>query len=66
MLDIKFIRENVELVKENCKNRNVSVDIDRLLSLDEERRNLQQQIDDFKAVRNASQKENQVKRKLKQ
>ena len=56
MLDIKFIRENVALVKENCKNRNVFVDIDRLLALDEERRSLQQEIDDFKAVRNAKSK----------
>ena len=56
MLDIKFIRENVALVKENCKNRNVSVDIDRFLTLDEERRSLQQEIDDFKAVRNAKSK----------
>jgi seryl-tRNA synthetase len=56
MLDIKYIRENADAVKENCKNRNVNVDIDRLLALDEERRNLQQEIDDFKAVRNKKSK----------
>ena len=56
MIDIKFIRENVELVKENCTNRNVTVDIDRLLALDETRRGLQQEIDDLKSVRNATSK----------
>ena len=56
MLDIKYIRENVDLVKKNCTIRNVSADVDRLLALDEERRNLQQEIDDFKAVRNAKSK----------
>ena len=31
MLDIKFIRENSKLVKENNINRNIKVDIDKLL-----------------------------------
>ncbi len=56
MLDIKYIREHAEEVKKNCDIRNVKVDIDRLLALDEERRNLQQQLDDFKAVRNKTSK----------
>ncbi|PIR73066.1 MAG: hypothetical protein COV26_00565, partial [Candidatus Nealsonbacteria bacterium CG10_big_fil_rev_8_21_14_0_10_36_23] len=30
MLDIKFIRENPDKVKEACKNKQVKVDIDRL------------------------------------
>jgi len=38
MLDIKFIRDNAEAVRRNCANRNVKVDIERVLSLDEERR----------------------------
>ncbi|EKD68201.1 MAG: hypothetical protein ACD_48C00028G0001, partial [uncultured bacterium] len=46
----------MDLVKKNCTIRNVSADVDRLLALDEERRNLQQEIDDFKAVRNAKSK----------
>ena len=56
MLDIKYIREHVEEVKKNCEVRNVKVDIDRLLELDAKRRDLQQQIDDFKAVRNKTSK----------
>lgn len=45
MLDIKFIRENAEAVKENCKNRNIKCDIDRLLKLDEKRRKLGAEFD---------------------
>jgi len=56
MLDITYIREHAEGVKKNCKNRHMAVDIDRLLFLDTERRNLQQEIDDFKAVRNKTSK----------
>lgn len=40
MLDIKFIRENKEAVKEAAKNKNLNLDIERLLSLDETRREL--------------------------
>ena len=37
MLDIKFIRENPEVVKEALKSRNSKLNIDELLALDEER-----------------------------
>lgn len=37
MLDIKFIRENKEIVKEGAKRKHVDVDIDELVSLDEKR-----------------------------
>jgi seryl-tRNA synthetase len=52
MLDIKFIRENIELIKETCKNKNISLDIDRLLVIDEEKRKLQTEIDHIRAKRN--------------
>jgi len=51
MLDIKYIRENVEEVKENCKNRNVDINIDRLLELDTERRGFLQQIEALRSER---------------
>lgn len=38
MLDIKFIRENPQIVKDGLKKRGVNVDIDRLLELDKMRR----------------------------
>ncbi len=56
MLDIKFIRENRELVIENCKNRNVKIDIDLLLKYDEERRGVLQKLEDLRALRNQGSK----------
>ncbi|PIR71922.1 MAG: serine--tRNA ligase, partial [Candidatus Nealsonbacteria bacterium CG10_big_fil_rev_8_21_14_0_10_36_24] len=38
MLDIKFIRENPEKVKQACKNKGFDDDIDKLLELDKKRR----------------------------
>ena len=56
MLDIKFIRENIALVKENVANRHAHADIDRLLVLDEERRGMLSQLDAMRAKRNISSK----------
>jgi seryl-tRNA synthetase len=52
MLDIKFIRENADLIKVNCKNRLVNVDVDSLLALDRERRETETKLDDLRAERN--------------
>jgi seryl-tRNA synthetase len=43
MLDIHFIRENLEAVKENCKNRGVKADVDRAVELDDQRKRLVQE-----------------------
>jgi seryl-tRNA synthetase len=40
MLDVAFIRDNLDAVKQNCRNRNVQVDVDRLIAVDDERRRL--------------------------
>ncbi len=48
-MDIKFIRENSELIKEVAKNKNSKVDIDKLLAADEARRNLISEVEKFKA-----------------
>jgi len=37
MLDIKFIRENRDIVKEGIKKKHMEVDIDSLLSVDDKR-----------------------------
>lgn len=52
MLDIKYIRENKEVVKKNCELRNVKVDVDRLLDLDEKRRKLIGEIEELKERKN--------------
>ena len=56
MLDLKFIREHPEEVKENCANRGVTVDVDELLRLDEERRRLVAEIDAGRAELNQASK----------
>ena len=38
MLDLKFIRDNIDEVRRNCANRNVKVDLDRFLALETQRR----------------------------
>ena len=42
MLDVAFIREHLEAVKTNCRNRNVKADVDRVVQLDDERKRLAQ------------------------
>ncbi|MCU0679597.1 MAG: serine--tRNA ligase [Planctomycetes bacterium] len=52
MLDIKYIREHADKVRQNCKNRLAKVDIDRLLDLDEKRRKLETKIGECRSRRN--------------
>lgn len=52
MLDIKLIRENAEMIKANCKNRLANVDIDLLLKLDIEIRELKSLTESARAERN--------------
>lgn len=52
MLDIKFIRENLELVKRAAEKKKVQVDLNRLLDLDNQRIALQQQIDEIRTKQN--------------
>jgi seryl-tRNA synthetase len=54
MLDIKYIRANAEVVKAAVKNKNLTgtVDIDRLLTVDEEMRKISIQLDDLRSQRN--------------
>ncbi len=45
MLDIKFIRDNAELVKRGAAAKRIACDVDRLLDVDRQRRELQQNLD---------------------
>jgi len=56
MLDIKFIRENIDLVKENSKNRLANIDIDGFINLDKEVRELNIRLDELRAQRNTTSK----------
>jgi seryl-tRNA synthetase len=52
MLDIKMIRQNIDLVKTSLQNRGASVDLSILIDLDAKRRVLIQEAEDLKAKRN--------------
>jgi len=56
MLDIKFIRQNPEVIKDSIKKRGLAVDIDRLLELDKKRIPLIQEIDQLRSQKKSSQK----------
>ena len=49
MLDIKYIQENKEKIKEAAKNKNINVDIDLLLKINEEKRGAQTKIDELRS-----------------
>ncbi len=57
MLDIKFIRDNIEKLNETIVNKNVDLDLEQLLDLDSQRRNLLSETESFQATKNAFSKE---------
>jgi seryl-tRNA synthetase len=57
MLDLRFIRENPDLVKEALVKLNTTAPIDEILSLDEQRRELLSEVEALRARRNAVSKE---------
>ena len=52
MLDIKFIRERQEKIKQAAKNKNVKINLERLFELDEKRRKLQAKVGEFRTEKN--------------
>ncbi len=52
MLDIRFIRENIGLVKDSLRNRNLKHDIDELIRLDDVRRGDLLKLEELRAKRN--------------
>ena len=52
MIDLKFIRSNPDEVRAAIRNKNEKADLDALLELDETRRGLQFEFDQFKSRQN--------------
>ena len=55
MIDIKFLRENPDIVKQNIKNKFQDHKlglVDEVIELDASSRNVQQEADDLRANRN--------------
>ncbi len=52
MLDIKFIRENKDLIKEGARKKHIDFDIDALITVDDKRREKLQSVEAKKAEQN--------------
>ncbi|SDN76627.1 seryl-tRNA synthetase [Desulfonauticus submarinus] len=63
MLDLKFVRKNLDVVKEALIKRNMDFQWDEFLSLDEERRSLIHRVEKLKEERNRSSQEVAQKKK---
>ena len=63
MLDLGFVRENLDLVKESLAKRGTKAPIDEFSQVDENRRELIQEVEELKRIRNEeSTKIGQLKR----
>jgi seryl-tRNA synthetase len=56
MLDIKFIQQNLDKVKENCKNKQVKVDIDKILDIYKKKNEALKSIETIRAKKNEASK----------
>lgn len=54
MLDIKFIRENPELVRQAARKKHIDFDIEKLLEADKRRRECQTEVDAMRSELNAT------------
>lgn len=54
MLDIKFIRENKDIVAMGAKKKLIEIDLDRLIALDDQRKELQQTVDAKRTEQNTA------------
>jgi len=52
MLDIKFIRENKDIVQAGAKKKHIDFDVEELLKLDDSRRTLLQEVEEMRAEQN--------------
>ena len=52
MLSLQYIRENTDAVRTAAEQKNVQLDLDRLLALDGEVRGLKSRIDELRRQRN--------------
>lgn len=57
MLDVKFIRENPEIVKKSIKNKGFKINVNEFLELDKRRRSLIQEVETLKEKKNKESEE---------
>ena len=58
MLDIKFIRENKEVVEAGAKKKRINFDVNKLIEIDDKRKELLQKVEELRA------KQNEVSQKI--
>ena len=56
MLDIKFIRQNIEIVKKAIQNKNIDLDLDKLLAADERKRHVMTELEQLRSEQNKKSK----------
>lgn len=54
MLDIKFIRENTDLIKKAAQKKHLDFDVEKLIDLDDRRLKLLREVEDMRARQNAA------------
>ncbi len=52
MLDIKFIRENKDLIKDGARKKHIDFDVEELLSVDDKRKKLLLEVEEMRAEQN--------------
>lgn len=57
MLDLKFIRENLDLVEQSIKDRGLKFDLDNLVRLDDSRRKVLSELESLRAEKNKANEE---------
>ncbi len=66
MLDLKFVRENLNLVAEKVKQRGLDIDMSEFIRLDDERRRLLAEVEALKYRRNQVNREITARKKAKE
>lgn len=62
MVDLKFIRENSEKVKNGALSKNIDVDVEKILQLDAKLREVSTEVQKLQAERNAAARERNIER----
>ncbi|MGZ6210339.1 MAG: serine--tRNA ligase, partial [Syntrophales bacterium] len=66
MLDIKFLRQNIDLVRKKMRERGQEINLEAFAALDEERRRVLQEVETLRNERNTASKEIGEKKKKKE
>ena len=56
MLDMKFVRDNLDLIREMLKNRNNALNLDNFSDLEKKRRDILNEVEQLKSQRNSTSK----------